>query len=101
MFANTALGMCQKLLEDPEPRVRLAVGTCLAIMAEARGAGVWESTGRRITGSIRNHWVCTAYATSQLQMLHRVQSRTSTDFLESHSLLQLMLQTAPMSSSTE
>ena len=51
------LDACLTLLEDAEPRVRLAVGECLGLLAEQRGAEVWEMSRTAILGSINRCWV--------------------------------------------
>ena len=44
-------------LEAEEPRVRLAVGDCLLVMASQLGPLVWERSGTAILASIRRCWV--------------------------------------------
>lgn len=56
-FADQALPGCLQLLEDAEPRVRLAVGECLGIMAQQRGPSVWEASKDTIFTSIEGSWV--------------------------------------------
>ena len=61
-FAQQALGACMQCLEDAEPRVRLAVGALLHVLAEQQGAAVWEASRDAILGSIEHNWVRTRRA---------------------------------------
>jgi hypothetical protein len=45
------------LLEDPEPRVCLALGEYLGILASKQGTAVWERTRDSVLGSIERNWV--------------------------------------------
>ena len=52
-----ALAACLCLLEDPEPRVRLAVSECMRLLAEQQGAAVWLKSRDAVLGSISVCWV--------------------------------------------
>lgn len=52
---------CSDCLEDPEPRVRLAVGACLRLLAAQQGNAVWDATKDAVLGSIERSWVCDLY----------------------------------------
>jgi hypothetical protein len=56
-FADTATQLCMRLLEDGEPRVRLAVGRCLGALAARRGLAAWEAVRGAVLGSIERCWV--------------------------------------------
>ncbi len=51
------LGACLTLLEDPEPRVRLAVSECMRLLAEQEGNAVWLASRNAILESIEACWV--------------------------------------------
>lgn len=51
------LDACLTLLEDPEPRVRLAVSECMRLLAEQQGAAVWLASHDAILDSITACWV--------------------------------------------
>ena len=55
--ADAATALCVRLLEDDEPRVRLAVGRCLGALARARGLRAWEAVRGAVLGSIERCWV--------------------------------------------
>lgn len=48
------------LLEDPESRVRLAVGEYLGLLAQNHGIAVWEEARDSVLGSIEHSWVSSA-----------------------------------------
>lgn len=52
-----ALEACLTLLEDPEPRVRLAVSECMRLLAEQQGIVVWLKARDAILESISSCWV--------------------------------------------
>ena len=52
-----ALDACLMLLEDQEPRVRLAVSECMRLLAELQGTAVWLKSREAILDSIRACWV--------------------------------------------
>ena len=52
-----ALEACLALLEDPEPRVRLAVSECMRLLAELQGITIWLKSRDAILNSIRACWV--------------------------------------------
>ena len=54
------------LLEDPEPRVRLAVSECMRLLAELQGTVVWLKSRDAILNSIRACWVSQPNATDPL-----------------------------------
>ena len=56
-FADAATALCVRLLEDDEPRVRLAVGRCLGALARARGPRAWEAVRGAVLGGIERCWV--------------------------------------------
>lgn len=56
-FADAAAQLCIGLLEDAEPRVRLAVGKCLGALARARGLAAWQAVQGAVLGSIERCWV--------------------------------------------
>ena len=56
-FTKEILGSCNAALEDPEPRVRLAVGDCLGLLAAQQGTAVWDACRDAILGSIERSWV--------------------------------------------
>ena len=51
------LEACLTLLEDPEPRVRLAVSECMRLLAEQHGVAVWLQSRDAILESISACWV--------------------------------------------
>ena len=51
------LDACLTLLEDPEPRVRLAVSECMRLLAEQQGVAVWLASHDAILDSITACWV--------------------------------------------
>ena len=51
------LDACLTLLEDPEPRVRLAVSECMRLLAEQQGIAVWQASRDAILESIKACWV--------------------------------------------
>ena len=61
-FAQQALGSCVECLEDAEPRVRLAVGACLRVLAQQQGIAVWDAVSGAILASIERSWVRTMHA---------------------------------------
>lgn len=61
-FAQQALRGCVERLEDAEPRVRLAVGACLRVLAAQQGVAVWEAVSGAILASIERSWVRTLHA---------------------------------------
>jgi hypothetical protein len=63
-FAKQALRSCVERLEDAEPRVRLAVGACLHVLAQQQGVAVWEAASGAILASIERSWVRTLHASS-------------------------------------
>lgn len=65
-FPDQALQGCLRLLEDSEPRVRLAVGECLGLMAQQRGPSVWEVSKDTILTSIEGSWVSACQPSVQI-----------------------------------
>lgn len=61
---------CLTLLEDAEPRVRLAVGECLGLLAEQRGVEVWEASRAAVLGSINRCWVSIIQCLEYLMKAH-------------------------------
>ncbi|KAK9826799.1 hypothetical protein WJX81_002074 [Elliptochloris bilobata] len=55
-FADVATQLCVRLLEDSEPRVRLAVGKCMGALARARGMKAWNAVRGAVLGSIERCW---------------------------------------------
>ena len=51
-----SLEACLALLEDPEPRVRLAVSECMRLLCEQQGVRVWLRARQPILDSIRACW---------------------------------------------
>ena len=47
----------QRLLADEEPRVRLAAGECLGLLAKLRGLSVWADCRRALLDSIHQDYV--------------------------------------------
>ena len=56
-FADAATALCIRLLEDDEPRVRLAVGKCMGALARAEGLRAWQAVRGAVLGSIERCWV--------------------------------------------
>lgn len=54
---NEAVQAMLPLLEDPEPRVCLALGEYLGILASKQGTAVWERARDSVLGSIERSWV--------------------------------------------
>lgn len=56
-FTDAMIQTCKNLLEDPEVRVRWAVGELLRALCEQHGTIVWEAVKKRILDSIRENFV--------------------------------------------
>lgn len=56
-FLQALYAACSRLLEDPEVRVRWAVGALLGELSHNYGTDVWEKMGERIMQSIEENYV--------------------------------------------
>ncbi|CAD7696000.1 unnamed protein product [Ostreobium quekettii] len=54
-FDDFVLSGCWDMLEDPEVRIRLAVGDCLGALVKKAGVSVYNRIGSVIVKSIRDH----------------------------------------------
>lgn len=73
-FTQKALESYLRLLEDSEPRVRLAVGEYLGLLAEKHGITVWEAAKGAVVGSIESSWVRSLSASLICHIPHLFQS---------------------------
>lgn len=70
---NEAVQAMLPLLEDPEPRVCLALGEYLGILASKQGTAVWERARDSVLGSIERNWVSsTALSRCQSDCFHPI-----------------------------
>ena len=53
--------VCQRLLVDEEPRVRLTAGECLGLLAKLRGVSVWTDYRTALLDSIQHDYVSLTY----------------------------------------
>ena len=56
------LDTCINLIEDAEPRVRVAVAECLGQLANGHGAVVWNAVRQPLLSAIHGNWVRCASA---------------------------------------
>lgn len=56
-FMERILQLSLKRLDDPEPRVRIAVATVLGALSTVQGPAVWLASRDAVLGDIRRCWV--------------------------------------------